>query len=194
MVRILSSVNLWACVFWILATLCLLLLSGPHLWLLSMQHLLLLSGPHFLVIVNAASSVAVRVTPLVIVNPASCVASSLHVLFTARVVFLDYHWGCVSWLPVELYFSWHCWDCVFWLPLELPLLVTTKVTSFVDKLTVLPGVRAVKSSTQSGSGTLRVEFRLQRKREAHDSSDPSFPQLGLHLPGKDGRLPFSTAP
>ena len=87
------------------------------------------------------SSVAVGVTPLVIVNVVSSLASSLHALLTTRVEFLDYHWGCVSGLPVELYFL-VLLGLYF---LELPVLVTTKVTSFLDNLTVLPGIRAVKS-------------------------------------------------
>lgn len=97
--------------------------------------------------------------------------------------------GCTSWLPLGLYFL---------VLLGLCFLVTTGVPSSgyhrgcillsFDNLAFLPVVRGV-SPTQSGSGALRsVEFRLQRKGEADHSSDTSFPELGLHLLGKDKGL------
>lgn len=159
MVRILSSVNHWACIFWILSMQHLLLLSGSHLWSLSTLSLLLLSGSH-LWLLSILCLLLHQVCML-------CLLPGLYFLVTTGIVSPGYQLSCISWC---------CWDCIFWLPLELPLLVTTKVTSFVDNLTVLPGVRAVKSPTQSGHGALRsAEFRLQRKGEARDSSDPSFP-------------------
>lgn len=107
-----------------------------------------------------------------------CLLPALYFLVTTGVVSLGYQWSCISWLP-----------------LELPLLVTIKVTSFLDNLTVLLGVRTVKSPPQSGCGAWRrAEFRLQRKGEARNSSNPSFPQLCLHLPGKDRQLSLQYCP
>lgn len=167
MVRTLSSVNHWACVFWILSMLRLLD-----------------------TIINAASSVAVRVT-----LSGYCQCCVFCCVKSACSVYCQ---ACISWLPlglclpvtsgvvfpgaVGIVFSGYHWSYLFWLPPRLHLSLTLLLSSL--------GVRAVKSPTQSGRGALRsVEFRLQRRGEAHDSSDPSFPHCACTCQAKLGSFP-----